>query len=176
MVDGSRHGCPRGRAGPAARAAVLRAGALLALLGAAAVPALAQTRVKVTDAWVRATVAQQSASGAFMRLTADDPATLVEARSPVAASVQIHQMSMDGNVMRMRQVATVDLPAGRPVDLSPGGYHIMLIGLKAPLKAGDTVPLTLVVEGADRRRAEIDVRAAVRPLGAPAGSASPPAR
>jgi copper(I)-binding protein len=135
--------------------------ALAALLAAS--PAIAQ--VTVADVWVRATVPQQQASGAFMTLTAAGGARLVEARSPVAGVVEIHEMVMDGNVMRMRAMPGLDLPAGKPVALAPGGYHVMLMSLKQTLNAGDTVPLTLVFETADRVRQTIEVRAPVRPLG-----------
>lgn len=137
-----------------------------------AVPA-AFAQVAVADAWVRATVPQQQASGAFMKLTAPKSMRLVEARSPVAGVVEIHEMAMQGDVMRMRAVAGVDLPAGKPVELKPGGYHVMLMALKQTLNAGDTVPLTLVFEAADKSRETVELKAPVRPLttgaGAPAG-------
>jgi copper(I)-binding protein len=137
-----------------------------------AVPA-AFAQVAVADAWVRATVPQQQASGAFMKLTAPKGMRLVEARSPVAGVVEIHEMAMQGDVMRMRAVAGVDLPAGKPVELKPGGYHVMLMALKQTLNAGDTVPLTLVFEAADKSRETVELKAPVRPLttgaGAPAG-------
>jgi copper(I)-binding protein len=77
--------------------------------------------------------------------------------------VEIHEMAMDGNVMKMRAVPSLDLPAGKAVDLKPGGYHVMLMDLKKPLTAGDTVPITLVVESAGQRET-VEVKAAVRPL------------
>lgn len=133
----------------------------------------AYAQVAVADAWVRATVPQQQASGAFMKLTAPKGMRLVEARSPVAGVVEIHEMAMQGDVMRMRAVAGVDLPAGKPVELKPGGYHVMLMALKQTLNAGDTVPLTLVFEAADKSRETVELKAPVRPLttgaGAPAG-------
>lgn len=138
------------------------------LFGALAMPALAQ--VEVTEPWVRATVPQQTATGAFMQLRSKQAARLVEAKSPVAATVEIHEMKMVGDVMKMHAVPGVDLPAGQMVELKPGGYHIMLLELKQQMKDGDTVPLTLVVEGKDKKRETIEVRAVVRPLAAaPAG-------
>lgn len=125
-------------------------------------PALAQVTVK--DPWVRATVPQQKASGAFMQVTAAKDGRLVEARSPVANVVEIHEMSLQDGIMRMRAIAGLDLPAGRTVELKPGGYHVMLMDLKQQLKAGDTVPITLVVEDKDRKRENIEVQAPVRPL------------
>lgn len=137
------------------------------LLAVLATPALAQVEVK--DPWVRATVPRQTATGAFMQLRATAGARLVEARSPVAGVVEIHEMKMAGDVMKMRAVPGIDLPAGQTVELKPGGYHIMLLELKRQIKEGETVPLTLVVEGKDRKRESLEVRAVVRPLGAPAG-------
>lgn len=124
----------------------------------------AQT-VRVDDPWVRGTVAQQKATGAFMRLTADQPLRLVGADSPVAGVVEIHEMAMDKGVMRMRAVAGVDLPPNRTLELKPGGYHVMLMDLRQPAAVGTTVPLTLVFETADKRRIEQEVQAPVRALG-----------
>lgn len=137
---------------------------LVLLSGAfASVPALAQITIK--DPWVRATVPQQSATGAFMELVAQTGSRLIEARSPVANIVEIHEMAMDGNVMRMRAVNAVELPPGRTVALKPGGYHVMLMDLKGQIKAGDQVPLTLVFEK-DGKREQVEVRATARPLNA----------
>ncbi len=147
--------------------------ALVAFLLAGS-PALAQ--VSVSNAWARATVAGQQASGAFMLLTADRDARLVEVSTPVAGIVEIHEMSMSGNVMKMRAVDAVELPAGKSVELKPGGYHVMLMDLKQPLKAGATIPLTLVIEGKDGKRQQLAVAAAVRAIGSPAPHGSHPAR
>lgn len=131
----------------------------------AALSACAGAQVTVTDPWVRATVPQQSASGAFMKLASAQPARLVQARSPAAAVVEIHEMAMHDNVMRMRAVDGLDLPAGKAVSLEPGGYHLMLMNLKQPLKQGETVPLTLLIERADGGRETVEVHAPVRALG-----------
>ena len=120
--------------------------------------------VVVKAPWVRATVAQQNATGAFMSISSAKGARLVEVRSAAAKSVELHEMKMQGDVMRMRPVDAIDLPAGKPVELKPGGYHVMLVDLARPLKEGDSVTLTLVVEGADRQRETIEVTAAVRAL------------
>lgn len=130
--------------------------------------ASAQSPVQVQDAWARATVANQSATGAFMKLTAPAAARLVEARSPVAGIVEVHEMKLEGDVMRMRAVPALPLPAGQTVELKPGGLHVMLMDLKGPVKAGDAVPLTLVFEGADGKRFTQDVNATARALAAPA--------
>ena len=137
------------------------AAAALVLCSAAAG---AQTAVK--DAWVRGTVAQQKTSGAFMQLTSAQGGRLVSVQSPVAGLVEIHEMSMQGDVMKMHAVTGVDLPAGRPVDLRPGGYHVMLMNLKRPLKEGDIVPVTLVIEGKNGTRETLEVRVPVKALNA----------
>jgi copper(I)-binding protein len=135
----------------------------------AAVPAAsALAQVAVGDPWVRATVPQQQASGAFMTLTATQPSRLVEARSPVAGVVEIHEMTMDGSVMKMRAVPSLELPAGKPVALKPGGYHVMLMSLNRTLKEGEVVPITLVLETGGRRET-LEVKAPVRPLNASSG-------
>ncbi len=134
----------------------------LSLSAVLAAPALAQVAVK--ESWVRATVPAQTASGAFLQITSKQDARLVSAKSPVAGVVEIHEMTMDKDVMKMRAIAGIDLPAGKAVELKPGGYHVMLIDLKRQLKAGDTVPLTLVVEGKDGKRRSVAVKAPVRPL------------
>ena len=103
-----------------------------------ALPAAAQ--VTVTDAWVRGTVPQQMATGAFMQLKSAKDAKLVEASSPVAGVVEIHEMKLENNVMRMRAVTALSLPAGRTVELKPGGYHVMLMDLKRQMKEGESCP------------------------------------
>jgi copper(I)-binding protein len=123
---------PATLAASVALAAVLASGAALA-------------QVDVSNAWVRGTVPTQTASGAFMVLHAHDDAKLVGVSSPVAVA-ELHEMKMEGNVMRMRQVKSLDLPRMQDVELKPGGYHVMLMGLKSQLKKGDTVPITLKIE------------------------------
>lgn len=135
--------------------------ALLALITA---PVMADITVK--DPWVRATVPQQKATGAFMQITAPKAARLVEASSPVAGVTEIHEMTMDNDIMRMRAVPGIDLPAGKAVELKPGGYHVMLMDLKAPITEGQDVPVTLVIEGADKKRETMVIKATARALGA----------
>jgi len=120
--------------------------------------------VEVKNPWVRATVPAQTATGAFMELTAKEDSRLVAARSPVAATVEIHEMKMEKGVMKMRAIPGLDLPAGKTVSLNPGGHHIMLMGLKGQIKAKEAVPLTLVVESKDGKRSEIEVKAEARAL------------
>ena len=138
----------------------------LAALMFAAFPVMAQVTVK--DPWVRATVPAQKATGAFMQITSAQDARLVEARSPVAGVVEVHEMVMEKEVMKMRVMKGLDLPAGKTVELKPGGYHVMLMDLKEQMKEGTTVPVTLVVESKDRKRSTVEVKAAVKPLTTPA--------
>lgn len=145
----------------------LRTPLLAALLGAALMAA-ASAQVTVKDPWVRATVAQQKATGAFMQLTAAKDTRLVSVSTTLTAMAEVHEMAMDNNVMKMRQITALDLPAGKAVDLKPGGYHLMLMDLKQQVKAGDTVPLTLVFEDKAGKRESVEVKAEVRALGAPA--------
>lgn len=129
--------------------------------------ALAQTTVK--DPWIRGTVAQQKATGMFGHFMSAGGGKLVSGSSPVAGVVEIHEMTMDGNVMKMRALtAGLDLPAGKAVELKPGGYHVMLMDLKQQLKAGDTVPLTLVVEGKDGKKEALELKVPVKAVNAPA--------
>lgn len=142
---------------------------IIASLCAALLSTAAFAQVNVAEPWVRATVAQQKATGVFMRLTADADSRLVEARSPAAKIVEVHEMVMDKDVMKMRALPDgLQLPAGQAVELTPGGYHIMLIDLEKQMKEGDNVPLTLVIEDMDGKRSEVEVQAPVQALNAPA--------
>jgi copper(I)-binding protein len=121
---------------------------MVALLACCQAAVLAQS-VEVKDAWARATVPGQKATGAFMKLTAKDTVKLVSAASAVAGVVEVHEMKMDGGVMQMRAVqGGLDLPAGKTVELKPGGYHVMLMDLKQALPKDSTIPLTLVFKDA----------------------------
>ncbi|MBH3428375.1 copper chaperone PCu(A)C [Pseudomonas alkylphenolica] len=135
--------------------------AALALLGLA-LPAMADTTV--SDAWVRATVPHQQSTGAFMTLTASTDSTLVGVKSEVAEIVQVHQMTMDNDVMGMKQVQRVELPAGKAVTLDPNGYHVMLMKLKQQVKEGDVVALTLEIEDAKGQKQSVEVKAPVKAL------------
>lgn len=128
----------------------------------------AQAQVTVKDAWVRATVPQQKATGAFMQLQSAQEAKLVSVQSSVAGVAQVHEMAMDGGVMKMRAVPSLALPAGKAVDLQPGGYHVMLMDLKNPIKDGDTVPVTLVFEGKDGKRQSVELKVPAHKTAAPA--------
>jgi copper(I)-binding protein len=131
-------------------------------LAAALLAGAAHAQVTVDKPWVRATVPQQTTSAAYLTITSVQGGKLVDASSPVAASVEVHEMKMEGEMMKMRGVDALPLPAGKPVEFKPNGLHIMLTGLKAPLKAGDVVPIKLVVEDAKGKRQTVDVKATAR--------------
>lgn len=126
----------------------------------------AHAQVTVKEPWVRGTVASQKATGAFMQLSTTEAVRLVEARSGAAKIVEIHEMRMEGDRMMMQAVPGLDLVPGKTLELKPGGYHVMLIDVVKPLNAGDKVPLTLVLEGKDKKRIQVDVSAEVRALNA----------
>lgn len=136
--------------------------ALFAALSWLSAAACAAEPVSVSNAWVRATVPGQSTGSAYMDLTAGAPATLVAAQSQVAAKVQLHSMSMDGGVMKMREVAKIELPAHQIVSLNKGGYHLMLVDLKRQLKAGERVLLSLVVADAKGAKTTLKLDVEVR--------------
>lgn len=120
--------------------------------------------VTIREPWVRGTVRGQKATGVFMKLTASESSTLVSVESPVAGSVQINEMTMENDVMQMRPISRLDLPAGQSVELEPGGYHVMLMDLKQPLKKGEAVPIKLRFEAKDKTFKTIEVQAQVRSL------------
>ena len=128
----------------------------------------AQT-VEVKNAWVRATVQGQKATGAFMQITAPTASTLVSVSTPVAGVAEVHEMKMDGDVMRMRPLTKgLELPAGKAVQLKPGGYHLMLMDLKLPLQKDTTIPVTLTLQDSKGVQSTQDLRVPVLSA-APAG-------
>lgn len=127
---------------------------LLAASGFGLSPSFAEGNLRVENAWARATVPGQQVGAVYLTLTAGKPMRLVQVETPAARTAQIHSMSNDGGVMRMRQLESVELPAAQVVNLEPGGTHLMLLGLKQPLVDGQVLRLTLMVEdGAGQRSA-----------------------
>ena len=132
----------------------------------------AQTaNVKVEGAWARATVQGQKGTGAFMKITAPEGAKLVGASSPAAGVTEVHEMKMEGDVMKMRAMPFLDLPAGKTVELKPGGYHGRLMDLKAALPKDSSVPMTLTFKDAKgvESKLELTVPVATVAPGAKAG-------
>ncbi|MGJ7505583.1 copper chaperone PCu(A)C [Variovorax sp. ZT5P49] len=124
--------------------------------------------VDVRDGWVRQSVPGQSGTGAFMKLTAPTGTKLVSISTPAAGIAEVHEMKMEGDTMKMRELAGgLDLPAGQTVELKPGGYHVMMMDLKGALAKGATVPMTLKFEDAKGVKTALDV---TLPVGAPEGA------
>ena len=139
--------------------------ALVSIVSLLCVSGMARAQsVEVKDAWVRGTVPAQKVTGAFMEITGKNAVRLLSVESPLAASAEIHNMSMQSGVMKMSPVEGIDVPAGKTVKLAPGGYHVMLMGLKQQMKAGDLVPLKLTFELAGKKRESLELSVEVRDL------------
>ena len=139
-----------------------KAGLVVALTVATGLAAAQTAAVKVEGAWARATVQGQKGTGAFMNLTAKEGTRLVGVSSPAAGVAEVHEMKMENDIMKMRPVPSLDLPAGQTVQLKPGGYHVMLMDLKAPLANSSTVPVTLRFKNAKGVESKLDL---VLPVG-----------
>jgi len=120
-------------------------------------------QVTVHEPWVRATAPGQPVAGAYLKIKSAQDAAIVSVRSPVAARAEVHEMKMDGGLMKMRPVARLELPADKTVELKPGGYHVMLVNVAKPLQPGDMVPITLVIDGPGGKQ-EVEVKAEVRSM------------
>lgn len=134
----------------------------------AAAGAQAAAPVAVEGAWARPIVKGQDSTGAYMTLTAREPLTLLGAETPAAGIVEIHEMKMVGDVMKMRAAETLPLEAGKPLKLGPGAFHFMLMDLKAPFQAGSNIRMTLRFRDAKGRQQTLPVTVPVS-LTAPAG-------
>jgi copper(I)-binding protein len=141
---------------------------VLATLVLAALSAPALATVTVTEPSVRATTSFQKSTVAFMQITSSYDARLVKAESPVAKVVEIHEMVMKNNVMKMSAISGIDLPAGKAVNLKADGYMVMLMGLKQQIKEGDNIPISIVIEGKDKRRETIKLNATAMTMNAAA--------
>ena len=118
----------------------------------------------VVEPWARATVQGQKATGAFMKITSKEGAKLVGASSPAAGVTEIHEMKMDKDVMKMAAVPSLEIPAGKSVELKPGGYHVMLMDLKAPLADKSSVPVTLTFENTKGVKSQVELQVPVRSM------------
>ena len=137
---------------------VILVSALLAATSAAA------GGVTVNESWARATAPGQDSGAVYLRIISQQDARIVAVVSPVADHASIHSMTHDKGVMKMRELETMLLPAGQEVAFASGGNHIMLSGLKKPLVAGDSVPLTLTIQFTDKNQQKVKVNATVVPL------------
>ena len=131
--------------------------ALVTAVSLACAAVAAQAQVKTEGAWARPTVPGQQSGGGYLSITSPAADRLVGGSTPVAQRLELHTMAMKGDVMEMRQIDAIDMPAGKKVELKPGGLHVMFIGLKAPLKLGDKVPVTLKFEKAGEQKVEFEV-------------------
>jgi copper(I)-binding protein len=120
--------------------------------------------IQVEGAWARATAPGQDAAMVDMTIVSEKAAKLTGFATPVSQSAEMHSMTHEKGMMKMREVKAIALPAGQRVNLGEAGFHLMLIGLRAPLKAGDSLPLTLNVQAADNSSVKVDVKAEIKPL------------
>lgn len=140
--------------------------AAIAMACGAAAWAQSAAPVTVLAPWARASVQGQRTSGAYMTLVAQEPLTLVGASSPVARTAELHEMKLEGDVMRMRQLEALPIKARETLQLKPGGYHLMLVDLKAPLAPNTSIPLTLDFRTASGEARQVSLQVPV--------SATPP--
>ena len=143
---------------------MLKRAGIIALLSACGTCGALAQNIEVKAAWVRGTVPAQKVTGAFMEITGKSAVRLVGAASPVAGTVEIHNMTMTNGVMKMFPVDGIDIPAGKTVKLASGGYHVMMMGLKQQMKPGDRVPMMLTFELPDKKRESLDLSVEVRDI------------
>jgi copper(I)-binding protein len=136
---------------------------VLLVLGWLSAVSQAWAEVQVSGAWARATMPGQKVAGVYLQLRSDTRATLIGVKTDAAKAAEVHRMTTEDGVMKMRRVDSLVLPAGETVVLEPGGYHLMLIDINRPLKVGDQVAVVLVIEQSGKR-VELPVRAQVRPV------------
>lgn len=142
--------------------ATIFAAVSISLGGAAFAQNASVGSIKIENGFTRATAPGQQVAGGFLKIENKGAADqLVSASSPAAGEVQLHEMAMDGNVMKMRQVKDIAVPAGGAVELKPGGYHLMFMNLKGPFAAGQTVPVKLKFAKAG----EVEVKLPVNEMG-----------
>lgn len=120
--------------------------------------------IEINGAWTRATAPGQDQAGVDLSITSKQSATLVGVSSPACKIVELHSMTTEGGMMRMRQVKDIELPAGKTVNLGESGYHLMLNELKTPFKEGDSVPLTLTIKVGTQSVVNIETKAEVKSL------------
>lgn len=125
----------------------------------AAGPAQVQDGIAVQSAWVRPTVGAQDSTGAYLTITSQEAIALVGVATPAAEIAEVHEMRMDGEIMRMRMAQRIDIKAGEPLELKPGGYHVMLMALTAPIETGQEIELSLQFEKPDGSKIEMPVKA-----------------
>lgn len=147
------------------RISLVAAGIFLSMWSLFSTPAVAaDTGVNVRNAWTRATAPGQNSAGVWFSITSKQEAKLVAVSSSYANNAHLHTMSHEHGMMKMRAIESIALPAGKAVELAPGGNHVMLQGLTQPLNAGEHVPLSLSVQFANKRTETMEIIAEVRAL------------
>ncbi len=131
----------------------------LVILNMACFAMTAHAEITISNAWVKPTMPGQPVGGAYMTLVSDQDVDIVEVSSPVAGKAEIHSMSMQGNIMRMKRLERLQLKAGKPVELKPGGFHIMLMELNHQIKEGETVPISFVSQDGTSKKSTVTVKA-----------------
>lgn len=135
---------------------------LFGLLAAHSLSVYAQA--SISGPWIRATVPLQQSAGAYLEIATRQDMRLVKAFSPLATAIEIHEMTLENNIMKMRHLKVLELPGGKTTVLKPGGTHLMLLGIKRQLKTGDAVPVTLLFENKNKKTQAIEITIPVRPL------------
>ena len=120
--------------------------------------------IRIEGAWLRATAPGQEAASPGFSITSKQPAMLLGVSSTASSAVEMHSMTHEKGMMKMREVNSIEIPAGKRVNLGESGYHLMLVGLRAPLKAGENIPLTLTIKEANSRTVKVEIKAEVKPL------------
>lgn len=131
----------------------------LVILNMACFAMTAHAEITISNAWVKPTMPGQPVAGAYMTLLSDQDVVIVEVSSPVAGKAEIHSMSMQGNIMRMKRLERLQLKAGKPVELKPGGFHVMLMELNHQIKEGESVPISFVSQDGTSKKATVTVKA-----------------
>jgi len=142
---------------------------LIALLPLLILTNVASAEVVVKDAWARATVPQQRATGVFMQLQSDKEVRLMDVQSTAAGMAGVHEMQMENNVMKMREVLQLTIPAGKNIEFKPGGLHVMLMDLKSQAKEGDIIPLKFIFEAKDKKQQTVEIKVKVKGITATDG-------
>lgn len=124
----------------------------------------AASEITIGEPWARATAPGQENGAVYLTITSQAGASIVAVSSDIAARASLHSMIHENGVMKMRELEALKLPAKQEVKLNPGGNHIMLDGLKQPLKEGDGVALVLTIQFADQSKEKIRLTAKVKPL------------
>jgi len=142
---------------------------LIALLLLLILSNVTNAEVVIKDAWARATVPQQRATGVFMQLQSDKEVRLMDVQSTAAGMAGVHEMQMENNVMKMREVLQLTIPAGKNIEFKPGGLHVMLMDLKSQAKEGDIIPLKFIFEAKDKKQQTVEIKVKVKGITATDG-------